>query len=1050
MEKEIDEISRADRMATRDQKDLIGKLAKYGDGAVISYRGALHAYYSRDYPDRTSHFAYSLRDAIDILSKYGRDMDKDKHSITGDRPDKDKGKDKGKNKGKGHHAGKEKRKEWFPTTFDSLTGQEYGQGDKYDALAEFFKKLSNIGHQKTRISDYEMGSILTEVEDILHPLVRYQDEINGEVDRIIHRGPSAEGAERLMLIQTNGATHIYVTRSLTPDWLHHMAEARYFKNPKEGEYWIAHQYLARCAKFHPEEAAKITTQYSSSTFKDHPDIYFDLVRCVPDLHADHAEAVARHMLDDKWYKMFHTGEESYIKVARHMYLSGRYGIASDMLRCALCTTSPDSGEFEMTRSVMAQRGLDELVLTVLKGAGKIDLVPMLVTLVDLLDYAIRSGTEGFSDVTDSESSMFWCRPSIERSEDNWICDIVSSLVDHITDCLLVMGAGDPRGMDRAMSLVGSREYLVWRRIEMFVYRRFPDRFSKEAGRHAVRYLGHKLMRGEDRTMIGRCFAGMSDGAKRDILERMDGGIDDGWFRRVSTACGREAAEAVQDRWRLRYLGEIKGHLDTRHRETYEGLVKKYGGTDPLQDGADHDGDGDGPSGAGFRDLDEALGIMAGWEPDGSGGDPGTGAFSDVVSGHPLEASRRAAELAESHPDIQEAFFRGLEDAVRRGAGIDWGPVITMMEGACPNISGGAKEGWNAAFEICRMLRRSFSRGIPGREYRRRLWGVVKAITGAAITRQDVYRRTFEVHGDGHNISTNSLGGLSFHVLVLYAIWAAKGDGGGKLDRGVRDVIDGYVGDEDIHTVARSSALGRYLPHLHALNRDWTVDMSKKIRESDTINAFWEGYVRRNHMYLGVFSDLRHLYGQFLNADRTPEFRSTEMFKATFDHILLAYLYGADGARSMFCSFIRTIDEESPEKLIDHCVFRIGTVARGEYCALEFDACKMEELWRHPVLLKRDLSGWFVGSKMGRKASILMYLEYVRAHTGRFVLTHMLMDELETYVDGFRDEVFECLDLLVVSAVGESIPHNVIGLVEALERAGRDCRIIRERIKSRAY
>ncbi|CAI9830701.1 hypothetical protein IBTHAUMO2_1050016 [Nitrosopumilaceae archaeon] len=1037
-----------DRRITQSQIELFDRLSGYSHAAAVSYKGALYAYHRRDDPDRGSHFAYSLRDVIDLLAKTGWEKIKTGH-VSGN----DRGRTRtNPGKSKGWRWGRDTRLAGLAALFDPLTRQQYGYGTEYRVLVDKFAQLSEIGHKKLGIDTEKMDEILAQIENILHLLTRRQSEINDEIKQIL-QNPSAEGAKRLMAVQTNGATHIRIARSLTPDWLRHMADEGYFRDPRKGEYWIAHKYLARCAKSHPEKVAEIiTSSYSTEALERDTSIYIDLIRCVPDLPPEHAAKVARHIIGNKWYERFWADEESYLGIARYMYLEGMHDVASDLLLRAFSVPAPDPSGLGLPDTEFAMTDMGNLVDGVLEKAGKIDLLPMLGTLADLLDQAIRSDS-GPGDIGDAESSMSVWRPTIEDSGENWTRDLKSSFVGHVRDCLLAIGTKDRGNLKRAMDVIKRRKYLVWRRIEMFMYGSFPDRFVNEAEIYAIRYLGDADLGRANQAMLGRCFAWLPAPVKREVLARIDGGLDHEEFERISRQAGRERAEIVQDKWVLRYLETLSDNLDAKHREKYIGLVGRYGrAEDPERSSTDYEEDvpDHKPARTEFKGIDDAFGYVAGYVPDNVvPPDYTIRGFSNIVSRHPLEASRRAPKLKEAHQQVLSGFFEGLGNARRGDEGMDWEALVPLMRDVSSRVSKGEVDGDGVGRMICRMLRSEFSKDMPGIEHRAPLWEIVESLERAGREDKDYCRRDFEERGDGHTISINNLEGLSFHALVLYAIWAArKGDDTG-LDPGVRKVLDGYVDDPGRHTVSRSSALGRYLPSLYGLDKEWMVLTAKRMRGSETANAFWEGYVRWNRLYADVFSDLGDLYGQFLIGERSPGIRKTEMFKSTFDHVLLTYLYG-EGAGTMFEDFLRTVDEESPDELVDHCIFRVGMVIRGEHGDPDFDPGMLDPLWLHPVLLERDLTSWFVGSKMDRRASISMYSRYVHGHTGRFRLTYRLMDELASYAPEFPDEVYGCLDRLVVSAVDEFVPDTVCRVVEELEKAGKDCRMIVEKIKSRAY
>lgn len=996
---------------TQVQTDLVSRLRNYSDAAAEAYISALRVYYDRDYPYRASMFAYALRDVTDSIARESQDVEE-----------------------AGQPLSRKRRKELLIKTIDSLTEQAYRYDAHYEDLSGSYDFLSKIAHRSIHVSDKDLCDYMEKMEEILHEVTIPQSMINEKVDRIMHGERSLPNAKRLIRMITNGATQARIIANLPVDWLRYMGDAGYFDNIYGEKYWGGHMYIQRCADTDHEGAARAIMSYETDVLEGDRRVYSDLLRYASGMPVEHVARISEHMLENEWYRMFWRDVDYYLRIVLNLYLDGRHGLATTLLRAAFSIPAPAYNGMPDTEWAHMQLG--KLVKRVLGDPDGADPAPLLDALADILGYLIRQ-EHGAYMVRDGDSSMSSRRPSIEESEENWLDDLPSSVVGYVRDCLIAVGRSDPQRLRSAMDGIRGRPYQVWRRMEMAVYCHFPEIFKKEIEDHAVKYFGDRHASHENQVMLNRCFYVMSARVRGKILGMIRASGNE-QFERLLPRVGAERARRSADISMLRYLESVRGYLGPEYESMYARLVKEYGNIENPERAVPDRDESIKPEPereTEFRDVDHAFGIMAGYVP-GPVFPPDTllREFSDFVRKNPAEASRKASRLEGADPLVQAGLFAGLGNALDDSLKIDWGGIMPLMLHTGRMLSkGGPKSRGETALMICRMLKSAFLRNVPGTGFKDALWEVVSTLASASVTDDDDYEDDFKNGRDGHTISINNLDGLSFHALVLYATWAARNGGGPSLDSGVRAELDKYVDDWRIHTVSRSSVLGVYLIHLYKLDKEWTVGMAKRIRGSSTKAAFWDGYVRSNPPYAETFTELYDLYAEFLIGKVFPGLRRTKTFNCTFDHVLPAYLTEIEGSGKMFSGFLKSINKKAPEEMIDHCVFRVKTMVKGIYGDPKFDRKMLEPLWNHPVFSKRDLTGWFVGSKMDRGWSIRMYSRYAKNHHETPQLTYHLLDELRSYAGEFPEEVATALCRLVENPLNYHQAKAVDEIMAILER-----------------
>ncbi len=852
---------------------------------------------------------------------------------------------------------------------------------------------------------------------ILHASAAPQAKADGAVDGIMSGPPTPDGARELVRTISVGADQCRVINRLPPRWLDCMEGAGFFGDA--GEHQMAHKYLYRCIEEYPDRVAEIITSYDPEAVVGNELLYIDVLELAIRLPVEHAEAVAWYLLDDGLSSRFERDPIRYFDIITKMYTGKRYSLATLLLWKAL-SQMDDPGDYlkgELTRI--------QIWVMIKECAGK-DMMPLVRTMADLLDIYIAR-----ADGTDT--SMSEERLHISDSDENWPDNVITAMITHVRDCLSSIGrdGGDLRA---AMGEISCRRHMVWRRIEMHIYCRFPG-FEKEIREHGSKYLWEEGVRNEYVKMLRERITSMpdaADGVIRQIM-RGPGAVELG---RLVADRGAKRAKIITDMLRLARLEALKDCLDGESLKEYLRLARIY-------EGAWEEAHGPVVQDPGVQDL--GSGVRGAFESIKSFKlDCRTlNNFSDFVRERPLKAPGESMRLAYADPAIQGTFFDGLTRAIRSGVTIDWRGAMRLATHVASGFRDTPEQRILAA-NICNMLGWAFIHDGPDQASKGQVWRAIVAFSGASPGRY-----ALDPDEDAFIRSRDDVGGAATHAMALYARWA----GGKELAREAREALDVYLGDPLLHTPARNAALGSQLPGLSGADGKWASGMAESALSGPHGAAFWNGYVMRNDPDPAAFPVMVRWYEEFLNGDGAH--RGSHMHVFTFYHMLVAHVHGAEGSGDIFTRFLDSI-WTGEEKLVDRCIRVVAVVAK-KYGGQGTDWDRTKSMWTHPAFLRRDLSVWFTDGRMDGRA-ITMYAEHVRMRAEKYApefdVTDMLVDELGRYVTGFPHEVAGILDAMVDNPVNGYVPYGVHGILDVLDGIGGGAaesgRIIREKAARLGY
>ncbi len=991
-------IDTKDLKLTDIQRKLVFQLEVHEKRAARAYKGVLHLLYGEKYPGWESLLAYGLRDVIDIL------VEAREHEMV-------------------KKVGRTKK---IARTVDRTTHSKYDLETEYQALMGIRGTVRDIGHRSAPAQAEGLISMAVEIERILYKLTVSQTKANKEIDGIMSMPPTPDRAEALIHAITTGATQYRIVNKLPPNWIDCMEEAGFFKKP--GRYWAATRYLYRCTK-HPGSVARIATSYDAMTVRGNGLLYIDILELALLLPDEHTETIARYLLEKGLYNRFGSDPGRYFEIIRRMYTSKKHDLAADMLYRAL---SQLRGPAAQSRHGSM---LDRIGKIVKEHSGD-GMVPLMRAMADVLDWYIDTGEDG--GTSDEDSSMSKERLHIADSDEDLPDSVKTAMVTHVRDCLYAVerGGGDLR---RAMREISGRKHLVWRRMEMHVYCKFPG-FGREMEGHALRYVWKDDVRHEYLALLGRA-GDMPDDVKRRIQEAIISGpgkeeIDRMYEERGRPELDRMRAEGggeevdkmyeildkrirtMLDLRRLRRLEAASGWLDGERMDAYMRLSKRYADVPEEEE----------PVIAG-KSTGEALSIM------GSRGRQTQyellDEFSGMIKGDPTRASGMAARLEGADPAVQSKFFAGLEDAVRKGGKIEWVATMKLVRHVISLLSeedhrtGGPVV---AAFNMLRALMRG--KRDPGP--RQMVWDAV-----SGLARKPPAGREFGAEDTMFSRSLNDIEGLSFHIMVLYVLW----DTGDGLSRRARELLDEYAGDQRMHEASRNAVLGAYMPSLSRRDRGWALGMADSLLCGHNGAAFWNGYVLMNPPYQDFFQPLARWYDAFLNGDR----RGGRVHIATFHHVLAAYLHGGE-ADEIFGRFIGSVRAEEAG-LVDRLVSEVDMAMKSwDDHGIEWG--KIGDLWTHEAFIGRDLSVWFMGNR--HRGVIKDYAKHVDGRSGmhaEFAMTEILVEELGKYAAEFAPEVAGILRRMVDNPADGRVPVGIHAVLDELEGAGggaaEEAKVVRE-------
>ena len=1022
---------------TQEQKDLAFQLSIYDIRIEQAYLGSIYAIQQEEYPDRLAHFAYSLRDVIDLLA----------HS--------------GSEEIRANSLDKCNKRRLLQSVIDPLDKQVDVYHSEYGRLVSEYSALSSIAHKKKTICDEQVRNKLSAVEGALYTLITPQLATDTEIDEIVLRSPSTKNAKRLVEIQFRMTIKLKLIEKLPESWLPYMINAGFFNDPQPVKYtdnranytnWPPSQYLVKCVNAFPKEVTQVILSCVFKKEERNPAVYDDFITCALNLPIDCIEKIGQKILDEQWHDFIknYWFAEQYVEVMEKMYLGGKYDIAIKLARHAF---APKLQTSRLPVPDLQNKWINDKNVTApfddyLFEETLRDKIPKLMRknpamitklIATLLEEYIKLGNQGKKiDGKYNDRSDIW-RSAIEESTQNWQSDISSILVTHLRDCLLYIGNDDVQKLKDVMSAIHQKDYRIYRRFELYLYVQFPHMFEGEIMLSILWYFDKTYIHHEYYNLIKTVFSDLPARVKQRIVESIDNGFEPEKFDRIKNEYNENVAKDREKKWKVRHFEPIKDGLDEEHSKIYSKLVEESGVPEHPDYLSYHTVSIGQPAIEPdlFRDktANQVFEIVKNYTiPNKSFAfdDITVATFREYVENNPLECSKKSSELELSDVTIQYALFSGLGHAVEKGKDIKWEGVLPLIEYvvlSVPHSKNYALKFYDPVQSIYSLMDDGFKKDSIGFQLKDRVWKVIKPLVEIGTHAQEPEGYPND-QTNSLEMSLNNINGMSFHVVYQYAVWCERhGNMKRILVPEAKQIFDDYLNKKlSGYTISRHAVLGVFFPNFYYLDQQWIKNILEKIRfDKNEWIAFWDGYVVWNKLYGYVFDDLYSWYDQFLNEKGLIQSLALKQsYNSTMDHAMLAYFYDLDNADSFVEKFLDNADKldnknEEIKLSIGHCVHHIGIIIKDT--DPKFNKQKLANMWKRPSVLQHNLDRWFRDSPLDKKTTISLYLDYVKGYKKKFDLVYTSIGALCSYIEGFPQEVIDCLEILIAKRANDHIPEE---------------------------
>jgi hypothetical protein len=326
----------------------------------------------------------------------------------------------------------------------------------------------------------------------------------------------------------------------------------------------------------------------------------------------------------------------------------------------------------------------------------------------------------------------------------------------------------------------------------------------------------------------------------------------------------------------------------------------------------------------------------------------------LVGENPVPYSAAAMAFADLDPTYVRALLQGIRDAVRKGAAIDWGPVVELCTWVAhqpreleqPQTSGDADGHWGWARKaVADLLVAGFKKGEGGIPSGSRgdVWNIINALTSDPDPTPDDEASHPEEDPFGRAI--NSTRGAAIEAAIEYALWVRRTNDslpnaaelkvqGLDAFPEVREVLERALDTTKEPALAIRSMIGRYFPWLVLLDREWATAAAEKIFPTDEASAAffaaaWGTYVTFCPLFNDVVPILSDRY--LLATTRLPTWcTGTRHGKAAAEHLaehnMLLYLRGHVEADN---DLLKAFWRETAEDLRAHAVSFLGRVVEAQ-------------------------------------------------------------------------------------------------------------------------
>ena len=628
------------------------------------------------------------------------------------------------------------------------------------------------------------------------------------------------------------------------------------------------------------------------------------------------------------------------------------------------------------------------------------------------------------DYSKDDISYAW-RPAIEEHPNNGETrDVKSALVRSLRNTLEVTGEKDISLLKKCLEVLKERNYLIFRRLELHIYKFYPEEFKDEIEKIALEGFADRRFVHEYYSLLKKTFSNLQEPTRKDIVGLIEQGPDPKKFNGTE-----EQFKVYKKRWTVDKLEPIIEYLPDK-KEEYEALLKEVGRSKLADFVVTH---------SVFREIiphteltdqmkaDEVLSFIKTYqiEDENIPEDDGTAEkFREMVEQNPLEYSSKGTGLLSVHPIFTTRFFWGLTEATKKKNKIDWDNTLSFAETVIGKLESEKNEriSENIIEHLADLLETNLlhdDNSIPFSK-RGQVWNILKKMV--LISNDDSSR----VEGypnknlDLFATSINSAIGGSMHAVMQYTVWNYHGlkkldKTPDRLEDDVKILLEQRLDPDIDKTISTHAVFGFHIHNLFALDKKWTTQNIQNIFKTGEFSilgdAAWESHLLQNaysDVFHGLYSEYEKRVG-LLKTEKPKDDTLRDPSKEFSQHIAKLYLLKIEDSDKIFELFLKNANDD----LIGLCIEAMGRALDHHRKDGTVPKRDLKKLWERKDIQKYPEIGWFfVNSPLERSYNIRIYLECLDSTKGKISPIYKIPEELARYAEEFPLLTILCVEKII--------------------------------------
>lgn len=924
----------------------------------------------------------------------------------------------------------------------------------YDEWARLHNWFVGISHHEDGPipAEEEFRMNLEKFELIIAYLLRPHFSVIREIDELLLKNEIGrnELEQAKLLIAKNSESYRYFFDKADENWLEPLIKSNFFTRPRATfkrdnfifyPLWPESKYLARIASKRPKQVADTIVNCAKVMPCDDVNtrVLADFMEAAVNMPLENAKAIADLAIKKRWREQAFASilNQKTDELAVKFVEGGDIATGMDLLKSLLDVTINQANPQPSLHDVFGVIGDYEYEQVLKKTIPKVfDRYPVetIQFIASLLAKAILLSNKARKVEGDEDMSTAW-RPAIEESDQNWNSrDTKDHLLTTLRYLIERSGQENLDTLAKVIAIIKKEKYSIFRRLETYVYRIFPESFMREIEEICVGKFGDYDTYHEYYMLIREQYPNLSQEARTKILEMIEKGPDVGFYVRRRTELdgevpSQEKADNYVRNWKADKIEPILDYLPEEWKAKNSDLLSLVGkkgfsgfhsyhwigrGEDAKSDLSDE------------MRVDDVIDFAKKYVPVGFYGgrdDSNARKFRDLVVKQPYEYSKRAQELKTAHPVMSYELISGLVEALRKEAKIEWDPVFDLCDYLTEKtlIQSQAKDDEYLAEGIADLIHYGCIRsksGIPFSE-RQRVWQVVGRLDSLYYddgTWADGYP---DHQRDAYTIAINSANGRIMHALVAYAIWCFRGiqkeKGRGEFVNEAKARLEDHLDLDKDSNVSTRATLGFFFPQLASLSREWTAANCGKIfpvSDSKLADAAWESYLYNDvweHAFNLLIPEYKARLDRAVQEDKGEKVPQQTLY--LIDHITISHVFDLKGGDELF----REFKHKAPPSLLDEVINYLWRTLKDDKIKTKISMDKIKAIWADAKFLARpQLTELFERSPLDRAFSISMLLKNLKTTKEKVEHSHRIVEEITGYAKEFPAETLECLELIVAA------------------------------------